>query len=170
MNYSFSSKFFQILFLFKKLRWLAPSWPTLKKDKTEQVFPLKESRQCGIVWREPRSTQPLPLQVLVAQSCPTLCDPMEDTCQAPLSMGFCRQEYWSGSPLPSPGNLHSPLQRIFPTQGFELKSPALQILYHLSHPGSLFLRKLALKIRVLRKRQVTGQEVLAVLSPILIGL
>ena len=95
---------------------------------------------------------------------------MEDTCQAPLSMGFCRQEYWSGSPLPSPGNLHSPLQGIFPTQGFELKSPALQILYHLSHPGSLSLRKLALKIRVLRKRQVTGQEVLAVLSPILIGL
>ena len=25
--------------------------------------------------------------------------------KAPLSMGFCRQEYWSGYPLPSPGDL-----------------------------------------------------------------
>ena len=33
----------------------------------------------------------------VAQSCPTLSDPM-----APPSMGFSRQEYWSGVPLPSP--------------------------------------------------------------------
>ena len=28
--------------------------------------------------------------------------------QAPLSMGFSRQEYWSGSPFPSPGNLLNP--------------------------------------------------------------
>ena len=35
----------------------------------------------------------------VAQLCPTLCDP---TYQAPPSMGFSRQEYWSGVPLPSP--------------------------------------------------------------------
>ena len=35
----------------------------------------------------------------VAQLCPTLSDPMD---QAPLSMGFSRQEYWSGVPLPSP--------------------------------------------------------------------
>ena len=26
-------------------------------------------------------------------------------CQAPLSMGFSRQEYWSGLPVPSPGDL-----------------------------------------------------------------
>ena len=35
------------------------------------------------------------------QSCPTLCDPIEPH-QAPPSMGFSRQEYWSGLPLPSP--------------------------------------------------------------------
>ena len=29
-------------------------------------------------------------------------------CQAPLSMGFFRQKYWSGLPLPSPGNLPVP--------------------------------------------------------------
>ena len=38
--------------------------------------------------------------------------------QAPLSMGFSRQEYWSGLPFPSPGDL--------PNAGIELGSPALQ--------------------------------------------
>ena len=36
----------------------------------------------------------------VAQSCPTLCDPMD-----PPSMEFSRQEYRSGLPFPSPGDL-----------------------------------------------------------------
>ena len=40
----------------------------------------------------------------VTQSCPTLWDPMDCAAsQAPPSMGFSRQEYWSGVPLPSPG-------------------------------------------------------------------
>ena len=38
--------------------------------------------------------------------------------QAPPSMGFCRQEYWSGLPFPSPVDLPDP--------GIELGSPALQ--------------------------------------------
>ena len=38
----------------------------------------------------------------VAQSCLTLSDPLDCACQAPPSMGFSRQEYWSGVPLPSP--------------------------------------------------------------------
>ena len=29
-------------------------------------------------------------------------------CQAPLSMGFSRQEYWSGQPFPSPGEFPNP--------------------------------------------------------------
>ena len=45
----------------------------------------------------------------VAQSCLTLCDPMDSSLpQAPLSMGFSRQEYWSGLPLPSLGDLLNP--------------------------------------------------------------
>ena len=41
----------------------------------------------------------------VAQSCLTLSDPWTTAYQAPPSMGFSRQEYWSGVPLPSlPGN------------------------------------------------------------------
>ena len=38
--------------------------------------------------------------------------------QAPLSMGFSRQGYWSGLPFPSPGDLPDP--------GIKLRSPALQ--------------------------------------------
>ena len=38
----------------------------------------------------------------VAQSCPTLATPWTAAYQAPLSMGFSRQKYWSGVPLPSP--------------------------------------------------------------------
>ena len=54
--------------------------------------------------------------LLSHQLCPTLCNP----CQAPLSMGFSRQEYWSGLPFPSPGDLPNP--EIIPTS---LMSPAL---------------------------------------------
>ena len=40
-------------------------------------------------------------------------------CQGPLSMGFSRQEYWSGLPFPPPGDLSDP--------GIEAESPALQV-------------------------------------------
>ena len=36
------------------------------------------------------------------QSCPTLCDPRDGSHQAPPSLGFSRQEHWSGLPFPSP--------------------------------------------------------------------
>ena len=39
--------------------------------------------------------------VLITQLCQTLCDTAN--CQAPLSMEFSKQEYWSGLLLPSPG-------------------------------------------------------------------
>ena len=42
----------------------------------------------------------------VAQSCLTLSDPWTAAYQAPLSMGFSRQEYWSRVPLPSPITLY----------------------------------------------------------------
>ena len=50
--------------------------------------------------------------------------------QAPLSLGFSKQEYWSGLPCPPPGDLPDP--------GMEPRSPALQAdpFYHLSHQGS----------------------------------
>ena len=36
------------------------------------------------------------------QACPTLCDPIDSSHQAPPSLGFSRQEHWSGLPFPSP--------------------------------------------------------------------
>ena len=43
------------------------------------------------------------------QSCPTLCDPVGSVgCQAPLSMGFSRQEYWGGCYALLQGNLPNP--------------------------------------------------------------
>ena len=102
--------------------------------------------------------------VQVAQSCPTLCNPMD------FSMEFSRPKHWSMQPFPSPGDLPNPgieprsptlqvdalpaesqgkpkntgvgrlslLQQIFPTQ--ESKRGFLhcrQILYQLSYQGSL---------------------------------
>ena len=55
---------------------------------------------------------------LVAKLCSTLAIPWTAACQAPLSMGFSRQEYWSGFPLPSPGDL--------PDAGMEPVFPSLQ--------------------------------------------
>ena len=43
--------------------------------------------------------------------------PWTAACQAPLSMGFSRLEYWSALPFPSPGDL--------PNLGIEPESPAL---------------------------------------------
>ena len=51
-------------------------------------------------------------------SCPTLATSWTVDCQVPSSMGFFRQEYWSGLPLPSPGDLPDP--------GIESGPPALQ--------------------------------------------
>ena len=48
----------------------------------------------------------------------SLWTPWTGAQQAPLSMGFSRQEYWSGLPFPSPGELPNP--------GIELGSPTLQ--------------------------------------------
>ena len=42
---------------------------------------------------------------LVAKSCLPLMTPWTKACQAPLSMGFPRQEYWSGLPFPPPGDV-----------------------------------------------------------------
>ena len=55
----------------------------------------------------------------VAQSCPTPWAPCPVAHQVPLSMGFSRQEYWSGLPFPSPRDLPHP--------GTEPGSPALQV-------------------------------------------
>ena len=57
----------------------------------------------------------------IHESCSVVFDSLRPhglALQAPLSMGFSRQEYWSGLPFPSPRNLSDP--------GIEPGSPALQ--------------------------------------------
>ena len=48
----------------------------------------------------------------------SLLSPWTVACQAPLSMGFSRQEYWNGLPCPPPGDLPNP--------GIKPRSPTLQ--------------------------------------------
>ena len=65
---------------------------------------------------------------LFSKSCPTLVTPWTVACQAALSMGFFRQDYWSGLPFPSPGDC--------PKAGVKPGSPALKAGSLLSHEGS----------------------------------
>ena len=55
---------------------------------------------------------------LIAKSCLTLVSPMDCSLPGSSPMGFSRQEYWSGLPFPSLGNLPNP--------GIEPRPPALQ--------------------------------------------
>ena len=79
---------------------------------------------------------------LVAKLCPTLVTPWTVAHQAPLSMGFSKQAYWSGLPFPSPGDL--------PYPGIKFWPPALHVdslpteppgepLYKLLYPLQSFL-------------------------------
>ena len=71
----------------------------------------------------------------VAQSCLTCCALLIVAHQAPLSVGFSRQEYWSGLPFP-PGDLPDPgVEPVSPL------SPCIgrQILLPQSHLGSLLV-------------------------------
>ena len=69
----------------------------------------------------------------VAQSCPTLATPWTAAYQAPLSMRFFRQEYWSGLPLPSTSSVQfSSVQslsrvRLFVTPGTAARQASLSI-------------------------------------------
>ena len=88
---------------------------------SEGQFNLRTISSCKILINQSESESE------VAQSCPTLCYPMDSSLhQAPLSMGFSRQEYWSGLPFPSPGNLPDP--------GIEPRSSALYTDALLSEP------------------------------------
>ena len=74
----------------------------------------------------------------IAQSCATLCDPMDCTPPDSSVHGILQARYWSGQLLPSPGDLPNP--------GIEPGSPALQADSLLSEsPGKPFDSKAAQK-------------------------
>ena len=71
----------------------------------------------------------------VAQSCPSSAIPWTVAHQAPLSMEFSREEYWSRLPFPSPGNLSDPVVELT-----SVEPPALAgEFFTTAPPGSPFL-------------------------------
>ena len=71
--------------------------------------------------------------------------PWTIACQAPLTMGFHRQEYWSGLPFPPPGNLLDP--------GIELMSPAF-----LANAGRFFTTEIPGKPLILTVSDVKFEK------------
>ena len=109
--YFFFSIFIFTLLYFTMLYWFQGG------SIFKKIFSCIYLAALGLRW----GTSDLQLQqsevkVLVAQSCPTPCDSME----------FSRQEYWSGQPFPSPGDLPHP--------GIKPRSPTLQADSLLSKP------------------------------------
>ena len=90
------------------------------------------------------------VKVLVTHSCLTFCNLMTVARQAPLSMEFSRQEYWSGQPFPFPGD--------FLTQGLNLSLlHCRQILYPLTQPRKP-------KLMYLKYNSLQLQKVLVAMS------
>ena len=78
------------------------------------------------------------MRAKLLQSCPTLCNPVAH--QAPLSMGFSRQEYWS---IAMPSSRASSGPKIEPMSAVPPASPALQAdSLPTEPPGKLGNRKL----------------------------
>ena len=101
-----------------------------KKKKKETVWAGGEVE----LWFKPENSlsqlHGVKVKALVSQSCLTLETPWTVAHQAPLSMEFFRQGYWSGLPCNSPGDLPDP--------GIEPGSPTLQADSLLSEsPGKL---------------------------------
>ena len=100
---------------------------------------------------------------LVAQSCPTLVTTQTVACQASLSLGFPRQEYWSGLPFPSPRDLPDP--------GIERVSPALQADSLLTKPpgkaGTLLSTSKSFLLRIFFSLEWTCLQLLSDAVPLL---
>ena len=101
------------------------------RDSTVQE--IREALGAGRVWRGHNKASAH--SQAAAQSSLMLCDPVDCSRQAPLAVGFSRQEYWSGIlelPCPPPGDLPNP--------GIEPESPESPVLQAdpllLSHQGS----------------------------------
>ena len=90
--------------------------------------PLRERRQSGTS-PGPRASCAVFRSVGVSHAAMTdFATPRTVAHKTPLSTGFSRQEYWSGLPFPSTGDLPNP--------GIKRLLHCRRILYHLSHQGS----------------------------------
>ena len=93
-------------------KWLDTHYFPLEQDRWIQREKRQSYEECTCLL--------MLLELLLSRfSCVGLCaTPQMEAHQAPPSLGFSRQEYWSGLPFPSPGDLPHP--------GIEPRSPALQ--------------------------------------------
>ena len=92
----------------------------LQNCPVQTFFPCLDSPILSYHYTTSSSISVCPVLCLAAQSCPTLCNPMDCSPQASLSLGILQgriQEYWSGSPSPPPRDL--------PNLGIKPRSPAL---------------------------------------------
>ena len=80
-------------------------WKTFKIKTWSKIYVTRTWLSCHMLWLR---TLLLLFGCLVAQSCPTLWTLWTVSSQAPLSMGFSRQEYWSGLPYPTLRDLPYP--------------------------------------------------------------
>ena len=116
--------------LYYDIKWKSHFWAVISNPNSflriHKSFPDHWESKCFSDW-DPKLPLCLPSRldfswkVLVTQSCPvsnSLQPPWIVACQAPLSMGFSKQEYWSGSPFSFPGNLPDP--------GIKPRYPVLQ--------------------------------------------
>ena len=100
------------------VRTPVPAFPLLKTTSPRWHLPEHDSSQlllfCLWIYADTVPLLKMPFLALFLKhlkvkvkllSCPTFCDPVDCNRQAPPSMGFSRQEYWSGLPFSSPGDL-----------------------------------------------------------------
>ena len=104
--------------------WLKPAG---KHRETVNMSPLEGKGADAFLHQHPRVTgwvlppesgEEVKWKCWLFSRDPLFATPWTIACQAPLSMEFSRQEYWSGLPFPTPGDLPNP--------GIEPRSPALQ--------------------------------------------
>ena len=92
----------------------------LQNCPVQTFFPCLDSPILSYHYTTSSSISVCPVLCLAAQSCPTLCNPMDCSPQASLSLGILQgriQECWSGSPSPPPRDL--------PNLGIKPGSPTL---------------------------------------------
>ena len=84
-------------------------------QKVKRLPAMQETRVQSLGWEYPLEKEMATHSGKLSWKFPWMEKPVGY--QAPLSVGFSRQEYWSGVPFPSPGDLSDP--------GIEPRSPAL---------------------------------------------
>ena len=102
-------------------------YSSIKRNKFRSFLDVDGPRVCHTVWSKSEREKQISYinayvwnleKWYVISHVQLFATPRAVACQAPLSVGFSRQEYGSGLPSPSPGYLPKP--------GIELRSPALQ--------------------------------------------